>query len=74
MGLKEFLNMKELDRSEQQKPVDASFGGVVRKRVIRKRSAQEELLGLRTASENIFDFSQFLTRHYAMFCRIIELS
>lgn len=67
--------MKELvDRSEHQKPVDASFGGVVRKGVIRKMSAQVELLGLRTASENMFDFSQFLMRHYAMFCRIIELS
>lgn len=38
MGLKEFLNIKELvDLSEQQKSVDASCVGVVRKGVIRKR-------------------------------------
>jgi hypothetical protein len=38
VGLKEFLNIKELvDLSEQQKSVDAGFGGVVRKGAIRKR-------------------------------------
>jgi hypothetical protein len=47
MGLKEFLIMKELgDLSEQQKSVDASFGGVVRNGVIRKGNSQENLLGL----------------------------
>jgi hypothetical protein len=56
VGLKEFLNIKELGYlSEQQNSVDASFGGVVRKGVIRKRRSQEKLLVLQTASENMFD-------------------